>query len=205
LRARRRHLPLREAQRPLQSRRHQRVPTPRGPDLPRDRFRPLFNGRLLSPRGRAAASLLQLGRHPLLALRQVRGLAHGAVERIERFAAPLGRQRIALAAQRFGELVERLLGLLSRPARPPRVALLGALGRLTHGLLGPRRQVPRRGERLRRPEILPGLRQSLRQGVRLRGDGALRGGRRRVGPPRRVPIPGPLLLPQRFGVGRERG
>src|SRR5207247_1386751 len=119
------------------------------------------------PAPRLARCLLRAGRrarlaaaqrfgHSLLALRQRGRLGQRAVERRERLRAPLLGERVPLAAQLVGHVLELLLGLLTGllrlarlpVVRRPRGALHGG-ARVARGLRGPRQGWPGRAEILR--------------------------------------------------------
>src|SRR5881628_1026554 len=99
--ARRRHLSLRIAQRRIQLRRHERVLPGRLADLACHRVGSLLYRRLPRPGGGARLAAPQRVGDALLSL----------VERRQRLAAPLPRQRVALTAQRLRHARELLLGL----------------------------------------------------------------------------------------------
>src|SRR5881296_3796373 len=195
--ARRRHLSLRIAQRRVQLRRHERVLPGRLADLASHRVGPLLHCRLPRPSAGARFAAPQRVGDALLSLGERGRLREGPVERRERLAAPLPRQRVALTAQRLRHARELLLGL-----RPGFRRWRGAL----HG------RSCRAGGLLRRRERGAGARPEVRgypldaagQGVRAVGERALPRRAGAVRPRRVLAIPLRLAPLQVLGVGRER-
>src|SRR5207247_1767005 len=143
---------------------------------------------------------------PLLSLGERGRLRERPIERRERLAAPLPRQRVALTAQRLRHARELLLGLRPGFRRGRRASVVRRLRGALHG------RSRRAGGLLRRRERGAGARPEVRgypldaagQGVRAVGERALP---RRAGAvrPRRVPaVPLRLAPLQVLGVGRER-
>src|SRR5438876_9416446 len=211
--ARRRHLSLRIAQRCVQLRRHERSLPGRLADLACHRVGPLLHCRLPRPRAGACFAAPQRVGDALLSLGERGRLREGPVERRERLATPLPRQRVALTAQRLRHARELLLGL--RPGFP-RGRGASVVRRLRGALHG---RSCRPGGLLRRRERGAGARPEVRgypldaagQGVRTVGERALP---RRAGAvrPRQdtavlqapVPLVGSLLLANRM-TRRKRG
>src|SRR6266566_4156484 len=98
----RRHLPLRIAQCRVELRRHERVLYGRLTDLARHRVGALLHCRLPRSGGGARLAAPQRLGHTLLPLGERGRFRQRPIERRERLAAPLPRQRVALTAQRLG-------------------------------------------------------------------------------------------------------
>src|SRR6267378_3721727 len=204
--ARRRHLPLRIAQRGVQLRRHQRVLPGRLADLARHRVGALFHRRLPRPGAGARLAAPQRLSHALLPLRERGRLRKRAVERREGLAAPLPRQRVALPAQRLGHPRELPLGLGPRRRRGGRPTLVRGLRRALHRRSRSARRLLRRGERGAgsRAQVRGDPVDAARQRVRAIGERALARSARAVRPRRVLAIPLRLAPLQVLGVGRER-
>src|SRR5881398_540720 len=206
--ARRRHLALREAERPLELRRHERVLPGRFAELALDRCCPLLDRGLSRPsRGTAVAAAHCFG-PLLLALRPRRPLRERPIEGVQRFLTPRPCERVASGPQRAGQLRELLLRLLSGLLRPCRVAPSGGLGGALHRSLCPVRGLLRRRERLApqlRSEVLPHLFDAVRQRIGALCERALARGGRAVRAARVRPVPLGLAPFQILRIGGERG
>src|SRR5882762_2805636 len=204
--ARRRHLPFRIAQRGVELRRHERVLPGRFADLARHRVGPLLHRRLPRPGGGTRLAAPQRLGHALLPLGERGRLRKRPVERRERLAAPLPRQRVALAAQRLGHARELLLGLGPRLRGSGRPALVRGLCRALHRRSRIACRLARRGERGAgsRAQVRGNPVDAARQRVGAIGQRALARGTGAVRPRRVLAIPLRLAPPQVLGIGRER-
>src|SRR6266566_1023115 len=182
------HLVLRVPQRGLELRRYQRVPSRGGADLLLDRVRPFFDGSLARARGRARFTVAQGVGNFLLPPRERRRFGERAIQRVQRFLSPRGRQRIAPLPQRIRELRERVGGLLSRCPRAARVALARGVRGFLHGAL----RAARGALRILQRHRLAGTVHAFGQRIGGRGEIALGGSRRGIGTLRL--FPGPLGL-----------
>src|SRR5213080_4426141 len=115
--ARRGHLALGKAERPLELRRDERMLPRRLADLPLHCRRPLLDRRLARARRGTALPAAQRCGHLLLAVRQRRRLGQRAVERAERLLAPRAGQRVASRPQCVGKSRQLLLRRLAGPVR----------------------------------------------------------------------------------------
>src|SRR5712691_4262605 len=203
---RRRHLPLRIAQRGVELRRYERMLPGRLADLARHRVGALLHRRLPRPRGGARLALPQRLSHALLPLGERGGLRKRPVERRERLATPLPRQRVALTAQRLGHTRELLLGLGPRLRGSGRPTLVRGLRRALHRRSRIARRLARRGEwgAGSRAEVRSDPVDAARQRVGAIGQRALARGAGAVRPRRVLAIPLRLAPPQVLGVGRQR-
>src|SRR5881396_248685 len=204
--ARRRHLSLRIAQRRVQLRRHERVLPGRLADLACHRVGPLLHCRLPRPGGGARFAAPQRVGDALLSLGERGRLRERPVERRQRLAAPLPRQRVTLTAQRLRHARELLLSLRPGFRRGRGVSVVRRLRGALH------RRSRRAGGLLRRRERRAGARPEVRgypldaagQGVRTVGERALPRRAGAVRPRRVLAIPLGLTPLQVLGVGRER-
>src|SRR5205809_723422 len=204
--ARRRHLSLRIAQRRIQLRRHERVLPGRLADLACHRVGPLLHCRLPRPGGGARFAAPQRVGDALLSLGERGRLRERPVERRQRLAAPLPRQRVTLTAQRLRHARELLLSLRPGFRRGRGASVVRRLRGALH------RRSRRAGGLLRRRERRAGARPEVRgypldaagQGVRAVGERALPRRAGAVRPRRVVAIPLGLTPLQVLGVGRER-
>src|SRR5207253_844031 len=207
--ARRGHLALGKAERPLELRRDERMLPRRLADLPLHCRRPLLDRRLARARRGTALPAAQRCGHLLLAVRQRRRLGQRAVERAERLLAPRAGQRVASRPQCVGKSRQLLLRRLAGPLRSSLVTLPRRLGGALHRALRLPRGLLRRRERARapgrRPEVLPHLLDAVRQRVGSLLERALPRCRRPVRAPRVRVVPVGLAPLQVFRVGRERG
>src|SRR5207249_10118235 len=167
--ARRGHLALGKAERPLELRRDERMLPRRLADLPLHCRRPLLDRRLARARRGTALPAAQRCGHLLLAVRQRRRLGQRAVERAERLLAPRAGQRVASRPQCVGKSRQLLLRRLAGPLRSSLVTLPRRLGGALHRALRLPRGLLRRRERGlapgRQPEVLPHLLDAVRQRV----------------------------------------
>ena len=206
LRLRRRHLPFREAERPFELGGNERVLPSGLADLAAHGVGALLDRRLLRAGRRARLAAAQRLGHSLLALRQRGRLGQRAVERRERLRAPLLGERVPLAAQLVGHVLELLLGLLTGllrlarlpVVRRPRGALHGG-ARVARRLRGPRQGWPGRAE------ILRDLVDPRRKRVGALRQGALARRRDAVGSRRVVAVPLALPALQVLRVGGQGG
>src|SRR5213080_324918 len=204
--ARRRHLSLRIAQRRIQLRRHERVLPGRLADLACHRVGPLLHCRLPRPGGGARFAAPQRVGDALLSLGERGRLRERPVERRQRLAAPLPRQRVTLTAQRLRHARELLLSLRPGFRRGRGASVVRRLRGALH------RRSRRAGGLLRRRERRAGARPEVRgypldaagQGVRTVGERALPRRAGAVRPRRVLAIPLGLTPLQVLGVGRER-
>src|SRR5947208_624488 len=207
--ARRGHLALGKAERPLELRRDERMLPRRLADLPLHCRRPLLDRRLARARRGTALPAAQRCGHLLLAVRQRRRLGQRAVERAERRLAPRAGQRVASRPQCVGKSRQLLLRRLAGPVRSSLVTLPRRLGGALHRALRLPRGLLRRRERGlapgRQPEVLPHLLDAVRQRVGSLLERALPRRRRAVRAPRVRVVPFGLAPLQVFRVGRERG
>src|SRR6266513_1126398 len=206
LRACRRHLPLRIAQCRVERRRHERVLSGRLTDLARHRVGPLLHCRLPRSGGGAPLAAPQRLGHTLLPLGERGRFRQRPVERRERLAAPLPRQRVALTAQRLGHARHLLLGLRPGLGRGRRPTFARRLRRALHRRSRIADRLLRRGERGAGTgaEVRGYPVDAARQRVRAVGQRALACGARAVRPWCILAIPLRLAPPQVLGVGRER-
>src|SRR5881296_3008807 len=204
--ARRRHLPLRIAQRRVELRRHERMLPGRLADLARHRVGPLLNRRLPRPGSGAHLTAPQRFGHALLSLGERGRLRKRAVQRRESLAAPLPRQRVTLAAQRLRHARQLPLGLGSCGGGGRSLSVVRGLRGALHRRLRVARRLLRRRERGAgaRAEVSDYPLDASRQRVRAVGKRALARGGGAVRPQRVLAIPLPLAPPQVLGVGRER-
>src|SRR5438876_6463927 len=195
------HLVLRIPQRGLELRRYQRVPSRGGADLLLDRVRPFFDGGLARARGRARFTVAQGVGNFLLPPRERRRFGERAIQGVQRFLSPRGRQRIAPLPQRIRELRERVGGLLSRCPRAARVALARGVRGFLHGAL----RAARGALRILQGHGLAGTVHPFGQRIGGRGEIALGGNRRGIGTLRLFPGPLGLAALQVLGVlGKRR-
>src|SRR2546430_13583450 len=133
--ARRGHLALGKAERPLELRRDERMLPRRLADLPLHCRRPLLDRRLARARRGTALPAAQRCGHLLLAVRQRRRLGQRAADRAERLSAPRAGQRVASRPQCVGKSRQLLLRRLAGPVRSSLVTLPRRLGGALHRAL----------------------------------------------------------------------
>src|SRR6266700_504434 len=170
------------------------------------RVGPLLHCRLPRSGGGARLAAPQRLGHTLLPLGERGRFRQRPIERRERLAAPLPRQRVALTAQRLGHARHLLLGLRPGLGRGRRPTFARRLRRALHRRSGIADRVLRRGERRAGTgaEVRGHSVDAARQRVRAVGQRTLVCGARAVRPWCVLAIPLRLAPPQVLGVGRKR-